>query len=58
MVHRDLTSSNVLLTASVSGLIEREATDVRSFAKLSDFGLTRDVDDYMTNCTGIQRNNA
>jgi len=52
MVHRDLTSSNVLLTAPVAELALREVTDNTAFAKLSDFGLTRSTEFYMTACTG------
>jgi serine/threonine protein kinase len=52
MVHRDLTSSNVLLTAPVPELALRDLADNRPFAKLSDFGLTRSAEFYMTACTG------
>lgn len=53
IVHRDINSSNVLLTGDISvlaNLVENNRND--PLAKLSDFGLSRSVERFMTQCTG------
>jgi serine/threonine protein kinase len=47
IVHRDLSSSNILLTAPLSKLIEHVDELRWPVAKLSDFGLSRVMDWYL-----------
>jgi serine/threonine protein kinase len=53
IVHRDINSSNVLLTGDITvlGRIVEENRN-EPLAKLSDFGLSRSVERFMTQCTG------
>jgi serine/threonine-protein kinase CTR1 len=53
IVHRDINSSNVLLTGDIN-VLERIVEEGRNepLAKLSDFGLSRSVERFMTQCTG------
>lgn len=53
IVHRDINSSNVLVTGDLA-MLQRIVDEGRSesVAKLSDFGLSRSVERFMTQCTG------
>jgi len=53
IVHRDINSSNVLVTGDLE-MLQRIVDENRSepVAKLSDFGLSRSVERFMTQCTG------
>jgi len=52
IVHRDLSSSNVLLTADVDALVRNSSNSRYPVAKISDFGLSRAMEWYMTQRTG------
>lgn len=52
IVHRDLSSSNVLLTADVDALVRNASNSRYPVAKISDFGLSRAMEWYMTQRTG------
>mmetsp|Transcript_9941 Transcript_9941/g.14983 ORF Transcript_9941/g.14983 Transcript_9941/m.14983 type:complete len:727 (-) Transcript_9941:173-2353(-) len=56
VIHRDLSSSNVLLSVSPElsdeELLAACADESKPVAKLTDFGLSRNVGWYMTSCVG------
>lgn len=56
VIHRDVSTSNVLCSmpasASMDALVAAATDTSRPLAKLTDFGLSRNVDRYMTSCVG------